>query len=416
MCIEVAEACGRLPLALSLAAAQVRDGTSWESVLAALREGDLEYLDHPYGSIFKSMRLSVQALPEADAARYLELAVYPEDALIPEASVRTLWRHTGGLKDYQTDQLPSRLEGKALLYRDRDAEGAAIRFHDLQHDYLRLEADDLPTLHATLLDAYRTGLAAPDAWHTLPDGAAYPWTNLAYHLREAGQEEALESLLLSYDWIRAKLQKTDVFTLLEDYQALEGAEDVHTVEQALHLSAHALATDKAQLAGQLYGRLNWLDAPAMQALATEISEKQEPPWIRTCNPALTAPGGGEIQTLEGHQGPVLAVALSADGHTAVSASGDQTLKVWDLRSGALLRTLEGHQGSVWAVALSQDGHTAVSASKDRTLKVWDLGTGFVICTFRCEGPTYAVSVTAEGHTIVAGDGGGQVYFLRLERE
>ena len=44
---QVAEACGRLPLALSLAAAQVRDGMAWEDLLAALQAGDIEFLDHP---------------------------------------------------------------------------------------------------------------------------------------------------------------------------------------------------------------------------------------------------------------------------------------------------------------------------------------------------------------------------------
>ena len=36
------------------------------------------------------------------------------------------------------------------------------------------------------------------------------------------------------------------------------------------------------------------------------------------------------------------MALSADGRRAVSASGDKTLKVWDVETGRELRTLEGH--------------------------------------------------------------------------
>ena len=69
------------------------------------------------------------------------------------------------------------------------------------------------------------------------------------------------------------------------------------------------------------------------------------------------------------------MAVTPDGQRAVSASEDQTLKVWDLDSGRELRTLTGHTGSVTAVAVTPDGQRAVSASGDETLKVWDLDSG-----------------------------------------
>jgi WD40 repeat protein len=85
--------------------------------------------------------------------------------------------------------------------------------------------------------------------------------------------------------------------------------------------------------------------------------------------------GAELRTLEGHSDAVNWVALSEDGRRAVSASDDYTLKVWDTDSGAELRTLESHSSSVNGVALSADGHRAVSASYDHTLKVWDTNSG-----------------------------------------
>ena len=42
------------------------------------------------------------------------------------------------------------------------------------------------------------------------------------------------------------------------------------------------------------------------------------------------------------------VALSADGRLAVSASHDQTLKVWEVATGRELRTLQGHSDWVGA--------------------------------------------------------------------
>ena len=66
--------------------------------------------------------------------------------------------------------------------------------------------------------------------------------------------------------------------------------------------------------------------------------------------------------------------MTPDGRRAVSASEDNTLKVWDLESGRALRTLEGHSACVSGVAVTPDGKRAVSASEDKTLKVWDLET------------------------------------------
>ena len=140
---DVAESCDRLPLALSLAGAQVRDGVPWDDLLTALEAGDLEFLDHPFGSVFKSMRLSVDALSDETRQRYLELAVFPEDVHIPEATVCTLWSHTGDLRNYQVRRLLHDLENKGLLYLSKEEDVVGVSFHDLQHDFVRLVLEDI---------------------------------------------------------------------------------------------------------------------------------------------------------------------------------------------------------------------------------------------------------------------------------
>ena len=48
-------------------------------------------------------------------------------------------------------------------------------------------------------------------------------------------------------------------------------------------------------------------------------------------------------TLEGHSDAVWACEFAPNGKTIVSASWDETLKIWDVESGKCLTTLEGHR-------------------------------------------------------------------------
>ena len=69
------------------------------------------------------------------------------------------------------------------------------------------------------------------------------------------------------------------------------------------------------------------------------------------------------------------LALTPDDHFAISGSDDHTLRIWDLRTGALHRALTGHAGWVRALAVSPDGAQLVSGSDDRTGILWDVASG-----------------------------------------
>jgi hypothetical protein len=57
---------------------------------------------------------------------------------------------------------------------------------------------------------------------------------------------------------------------------------------------------------------------------------------------------------------------------------------------------------------------SVSASEDQTLKVWDLEMGAVVATFTCDAPPRPCAF-ADDRRIVAGDASRRVHFLWLER-
>jgi WD40 repeat protein/tetratricopeptide (TPR) repeat protein len=93
-------------------------------------------------------------------------------------------------------------------------------------------------------------------------------------------------------------------------------------------------------------------------------------------------GAWERATLEGHEGEVRAVDISSDGHVAVSAAADGTLRVWDTETGQCIRVLRGHEGPVLCIALDASGRLALTGGADHTTRVWDIGAGRAVRVLR----------------------------------
>ncbi len=82
---------------------------------------------------------------------------------------------------------------------------------------------------------------------------------------------------------------------------------------------------------------------------------------------------GDYVALIGHVGPVTAVAFNPQGDRLFTGGQDQTVKVWNARTGEELLTLRGHKSRVTAVAVSPDGKTVATAGDDNTIRLWRSG-------------------------------------------
>ncbi|KAL6062240.1 BTB/POZ domain-containing protein kctd14 [Balamuthia mandrillaris] len=115
-----------------------------------------------------------------------------------------------------------------------------------------------------------------------------------------------------------------------------------------------------------------------------------------------------LKTMQGHTDWLSAVAVSKDGTRAISGSWDLTAKVWDLTTttkdekvGAAtsserarcLGTLTGHTSWVMAVALSADGKSALTGSRDWTAKLWLLDEGATPSTSAAKGDEVEKTIT-----------------------
>jgi WD40 repeat protein len=92
-------------------------------------------------------------------------------------------------------------------------------------------------------------------------------------------------------------------------------------------------------------------------------------------------------------GQVLALAFSPDSRMLATKSFDGTIKLWDVPSGKLRTILQGQTyrlrtdgvvpspGTFGSVAFTIDGKLLASGSLDNTIKLWDIKTGKVKTTF-----------------------------------
>ena len=128
--------------------------------------------------------------------------------------------------------------------------------------------------------------------------------------------------------------------------------------------------------------------------------------------------GRELHTLEGHTGPVTAVAVAElEGRpVVVSGSADHTVRVWELASGRELHALGGHTRPVTAVAVA--GGRIISGSEDHTVRVWNPQSGQELVSWQGDAHFHACDAALadmrENRLIVAaGDDSGAVHILEL---
>ncbi len=87
------------------------------------------------------------------------------------------------------------------------------------------------------------------------------------------------------------------------------------------------------------------------------------------------PGNQETwRRLREHNDDIRAIAFSVDDSLLVSASWDQTIKLWDTESYKVVHTLviEKDDPKVYCMTFSPDGHWIITGHSDGTIRFWGL--------------------------------------------
>jgi WD40 repeat protein len=72
-------------------------------------------------------------------------------------------------------------------------------------------------------------------------------------------------------------------------------------------------------------------------------------------------------------------SFSPDGQTIISGGSWGVISAYD-RAGKKLGNFVGHESEVWAIAVSPDGNYLVSGSADQTVRLWDVKTRALLAT------------------------------------
>lgn len=78
---------------------------------------------------------------------------------------------------------------------------------------------------------------------------------------------------------------------------------------------------------------------------------------------------------KGHSRYISCLAFSPDGKQIITGSYDNTLKLWNAKSGKEIRTFSMHTGFIRSVFFSPDGKRILTASADNKALVYDITTG-----------------------------------------
>ncbi len=123
-----------------------------------------------------------------------------------------------------------------------------------------------------------------------------------------------------------------------------------------------------------------------------------------------------FKTYAGHTGRVNCIIPwhSLDGQTHIlSASADNTIKLWDLEISSLIRTISGHAGSVNVLRVTRQWGKPhlVSGSADKSIKIWDRDGRLLRTILGHEGSVTCLDDIDAGlmrQFIVSGSGDGTV--------
>jgi len=120
-----------------------------------------------------------------------------------------------------------------------------------------------------------------------------------------------------------------------------------------------------------------------------------------------------VQRLEGHSERLLDLVISGEGRRLVSASRDNTIRIWDPLQGRQLGLISSRWAGVDGVSIAPDAGIAFSVHGD-TIVASSLDTMAVEGSLSLDHLITALGVTPDGRRLAVGEDSGHVHFMNVE--
>lgn len=193
-------------------------------------------------------------------------------------------------------------------------------------------------------------------WDTTTGRAIRSWT---------AHSEGVQAIALTSDGTRlisgsrdrlVKIWDTQTGKLLKSL-SLSAGEATNSANPAIAVQALSLSPDGRRLSIATERTLQLWDPDPNWGKLLKVVQPLTPKNAQTLRPHLAQ-----------------AMAFSPDSQQWATVDADNSLKLWDARTGARRLTLRQHQHPIQAIAFSPDGKTLISRDSSQAVLFWDLNT------------------------------------------
>ncbi|CAB3407181.1 unnamed protein product [Caenorhabditis bovis] len=105
-------------------------------------------------------------------------------------------------------------------------------------------------------------------------------------------------------------------------------------------------------------------------------------------------------SLKGHERALTRVRFNREGDLLFTCAKDKKPSVWYTENGERIGTYDQHNGAVWDIDVAWDTSKCVTASGDNTVKLWDCEYGTCLTTVNHQTPMKSCGFSYSGNLIV----------------